>query len=263
MEWSEKFDVEDILPELVLPKDIIYDYDSMNLSRLQLQSDRIKYLYNKNNIKREFINIGFNVPELYHYSKTDFDIADVLSKYESAVAKPAHMSFSDNVVIKKDGQFDESQLVQLMNTLNKSTERLEPNMLKQTERGVIIEQLIQKKHELKVFVVWGCPLIADLRDDCDESRRIDFIIRENTYLNWNKEYELIQNFAKKIAVDFFRIDFLYDGEKLYATECAFMPSTFLPEETKQFICNLWSNNYAKYYTKTESKVLDFLNSLKL
>ena len=35
-----------------------------------------------------------------------------------------------------------------------------------------------------------------------------------------------------------RYNFLYDGNKLYASELAFMPGTFLPSEIKDFIGNI-------------------------
>ena len=69
----------------------------------------------------------------------------------------------------------------------------------------------------------------------------------NKYLNWEKEFRLIEEFAKKIKIDFFRIDFLYDGDKLYASECAFMPSTILPENIKDMIGKNWVRTYYEYY----------------
>ena len=81
----------------------------------------------------------------------------------------------------------------------------------------------------------------------NEINRIDFIKKDNKYLNWEKEFRLIEEFAKKIKIDFFRIDFLYDGDKLYASECAFMPSTILPENIKDMIGKNWVRTYYEYY----------------
>ena len=131
--------------------------------------------------------------------------------------------------------------------LHKETNRDEPLMLKQCEKGIIVEEFINTIYELKVFVLWGCPLIADLRTGSTEFSRQDFITKDNEYLNWDKEFDLIKKFAEKIKIDFFRIDFLYDGNKLYASECAFMPSTILPDWVTELILSHWRKPYYKFY----------------
>ncbi len=158
------------------------------------------------------------------------------------VAKPAHMSEGDNVLINKT-----TGLKELNDSLNKTAQSVEPDMLKECERGIIIEELIDVVYELKVFVLWGSPLVADLRIGKSEFDRVDFISKENRYLNWDQEYELIEKFAETIKIDFFRIDFLYDGKKLYASECAFMPSTILPEKIKKIIEVRWQRPYYQHY----------------
>ena len=173
MSWEPKYDVGFIDEEFIVPIDCLRGYTSMNRSKSVIRSERLRYLYNKYNIKKEFEAIGF--------------------------------------------------------------------------RGIIIEELIDIVYELKIFVVWGSPLIVDLRRGKSEFDRVDFISKENIYLNWDKEYELIEKFAEAIKIDFFRIDFLYDGKKLYASECAFMPSTILPEEIENFIEVRWQRPYYQHY----------------
>jgi hypothetical protein len=239
MSWSERYNVTDIDNELFVPELSLYNYSELNYSRKEVNSEKLKYLYNKNNIKKEFIDIGFNTPELYLYTQNEISTDDLpKSNY---VVKPAHMSWSDHVYINT------TNIDGINSCLSKSTNRFEPNMLKQCERGIIIEEFINVIYELKVFVLWGCPLIADLRTGNTEFNRKDFITKENDYLNWDKEYELIERFADKIKLDFFRIDFLYDGNKLYASECAFMPSTILPDWVTQLISEKWSRPYCKHY----------------
>ncbi len=242
MSWSPKFDVNSIDKELIISSDKLDDYYSMNKSRMNINSNKLKYLYNKSNIKKEFVDIGFNVPELYKYSTEKFNILDFVTNYKRFVAKPAHMSWSDYVFINNKSNIDI-----LNDILEESTKREEPLMMKQCERGIIIEEYINVIYELKVFVVWGCPLIADLRESENELSRIDFIYKQNNYLDWSSEFSLIEKFAEKIKLDFFRIDFLYDGKKLYATECAFMPSTILPDGVSDLIAKNWKMPYYKYY----------------
>ena len=240
MIWSQLFDADYIDPEFIIKSDQLDDYYSMNKSRENIKSNKLKYLYNKNNIKKEFINTGFNTPELYLYTQNEISLTD-LSKYNTYVVKPAHMSWSDHVYINSVNIDD------INSCLHKETNRDEPLMLKECEKGIIVEEFINTIYELKVFVLWGCPLIADLRTGSTEFSRQDFITKDNDYLNWDKEFDLIEKFAEKIKIDFFRIDFLYDGNKLYASECAFMPSTILPTWVTELIFSHWRKPYYKFY----------------
>ena len=240
MIWSQLFDVDYIDPEFIIKSNQLDDYYSMNKSRKDINSNKLKYLYNKNNIKKEFIHTGFNTPELYLYTQNEISLTD-LSKYNTYVVKPAHMSWSDHVYINSVNIDD------INSCLHKETNRDEPLMLKQCEKGIIVEEFINNVYELKVFVLWGCPFIADLRTGSTEFSRQDFITKDNDYLNWDKEFDLIEKFAEKIKIDFFRIDFLYDGNKLYASECAFMPSTILPDWVTELILSHWRKPYYKFY----------------
>ena len=240
MTWSPLFDVDYIDPEFIIKSNQLDDYYSMNGSRRDINSNKLKYLYNKNNIKKEFIQTGFNTPELYLYTQNEISLTD-LSKYNTYVVKPSHMSCSDHVYINS------VNIDNINYCLHKETNRDEPVMLKQCERGIIVEEFINTVYELKVFVLWGCPFIADLRTGSTEFSRQDFITKDNEYLNWDKEFDLIKNFAEKIKIDFFRIDFLYDGNKLYASECAFMPSTILPDWVTELIFSHWRKPYYKFY----------------
>jgi len=241
MSWVPKYGVEFIDKEFMVTFDCLDGYDSMNRSRKAISSERLRYLYNKYNIKKEFADIGFHVPKLYLYTKNEI-CEEELNKHVSFVTKPAHMSESDNVLIN-----DTTGLKELNESLNKTARFDEPDMLKECERGIIIEELINVVYELKVFVVWGSPLIVDLRTGKSEFERVDFIGKENSYLNWDHEHELIERFAERTKIDFFRIDFLYDGKRLYASECAFMPSTLLPEEIEEFIGLRWQRPYYQHY----------------
>lgn len=242
MSWKPRYDVSQIDKDFLIKESKIGDYYNMNKSRLDIQSEKLKYLYNKNNIKSEFNKIGFNVPNLYKYSTESFDINEFVKKYNKFVAKPAHFSWSDYVFIN-----DISNLNTLNSTLEKQTPREEPLMLKECERGIIVEEYINVVYELKVFVLWGSPFIGDLRLNENEFNRVDFIYKNNKYLDWVNEFSLIEKFADSIKIDFFRIDFLYDGNKLYASECAFMPSTILPDDLKDIISKNWSMPYYKHY----------------
>jgi len=241
MSWTPKYGVGFIDKEFMVPFECLNGYYYMNRSRKLIRSEKIRYLYNKYNIKKEFADIGFQVPELYLYTKGEICEED-LRKHVGFVAKPAHMSESDNVLIN-----DATGLKELNDSLDKTARSFESDMLRECERGIIIEELINVVYELKVFVVWGSPLIGDLRTGKTEFERVDFIGKENSYFNWDREHELIERFAERTKIDFFRIDFLYDGEKLYASECAFMPGTMLPEEIEEFIGLRWQRPYYQHY----------------
>ena len=204
--------------------------------------------YNKKNIKDKFEEIGFNVPLTYHYLTQSSDLESLTKNLSTFVAKPAHMSFCDNVFIKYKKDFEIENLNSLNDCLNMSTQREEESdMLKNCDRGIIIEEYVNVVYELKVFVVFGEPVVGDLRIGPYENHTIDFIGENNQYLNWSKEYHLISELAKSLKVDYFRVDFLYDGNKLYACECAFMPSTVLPPDIEYHISNKLRMPYLKYY----------------
>jgi hypothetical protein len=248
MSWKPKYDIGFIDEDFIVPIDYLSGYTSMNRSRGLISSERLRYFYNKYNMKKEFVAIGFHVPDLYLYTKNEICEDDLL-KYDGFVAKPAHMSDFDNVLINKT-----MGLKELNNSLNKTARLDESDIFndsiapwKKCERGIIIEELINVIYELKIFVVWGSPLIVDLRNGNSEFYRVDFISKKNTYLNWDQEYELIEKFAETIKIDFFRIDLLYDGKRLYASELEFMPGTILPEEIETFIEIKWQRLYYQHY----------------
>lgn len=241
------FSVEHVLPELRVPESNLIDYKSINLSKKHVVSETLRTYYNKFNMKSKFIEFGFRVPEVYHHLTTEQNLDELTKDLPSFVAKPSHMSFSDNVYIHK-GRKRPKNLNSLNQSLYHSTQRdEEPDMLKQCQRGIIIEEFIKVKFELKVFVVFGEPIIADLRTGCSEFYNIDYILRQNKYLNWDLESDLICDLAKDLQVDFFRVDFLYDGYNLFASECAFMPSTTFPESVESYIFRKLSIPYYKYY----------------
>jgi len=251
------YDVDFINKNLIIPEKYLKDYDSMNFYKRFVKSDELRNLYNKYNNKLKFLEFGFNVPELYHYTKDKIDLIPIMKKLKTFVAKPAHFSESVDVFIKKsiDQQLDLELINQKLNERidisDKGNWRRVPIGLdinwKDTERGVIVEEYINVIYELKVFVIFGDPFIADLRTGFSESYTVDFIKKENSYLNWDSEYSKIIEFAKSLKIDFFRVDFLYDGNKLYASELTFMPATFLPTQIQELIGNRLRMPYLKYY----------------
>ena len=250
-EYHQILRVEDL--DMKLKEKCLDSYFSMNYFKYNIVSERLKYLYNKNNIKQEFIKAGFNVPRTLLYSKEECSIMDIIDNEESMVCKAAHLSESDYVFLKKNRK----DIIKIQSDLNYSLKlnarSVEPLMLKECERGILIEEFIDVIYEMKVFVVFGYPLIADLRRGSKEVDRVDFITLENDFLNWNKEFELIKKFSKEINIDFYRIDFLFDGVNLYASECAFMPSTILPINIENMILDKWRSPYFQYYYPTMYK----------
>ena len=54
MSWGPKYDVGFIEKEFMIPIEHMDGYYSMNNSRSVIRSERLRYLYNKYNIKKEF-----------------------------------------------------------------------------------------------------------------------------------------------------------------------------------------------------------------
>ncbi len=255
-DFKVEFGTDFILPEYRVSDSLITDYDNMLLSKKDIESEKLKILFNKQNLKNLFRQIGFNVPETYNYSNCKTNIEDVLKKYNTFVAKPAHRSECVGVYIN-DGSV-KVNYKKISDDLNKQLDKSDYEYFKRSkidggvfwkdcERGIIVEQFIDVKYEFKVFVVWGTPIVGDLRKSSSEYSRVDFVKLNNKYLKWESEYELIKKLSKELKIDFFRIDFLYDGEKLWASELAIMPGTELPEDIKDVIYKNWSREYLKFY----------------
>jgi hypothetical protein len=246
---NNNFDVNYIHPELIIPEKDLKGYSSMNLSRKDVKLELIRHLYNKRNLKDFLYNYNLNIPETYFYSNEKCDIRELLTNLESFVAKPAHLSESVGVYVKsKDVNLDIDFLNKKMNEYVDMVDTICGDIWwRDSERGFIIEQKIDVVYELKVFVVWGEPLIADLRTSKSEFSRVDFIRKNNSHLNWNHEYYEIKKIALDLKVDFFRMDFLYDGTFLWASEIDFMPATILPGNIEKKILEDWRMLYFKYY----------------
>lgn len=254
---KSKFGVDFIKKEYIVSENNLSSYHEMNFSKRNVVSDELNFFYNKHNAKIKFIELGFNVPQLYFYSNVKCDIKPLLSQLDSFVAKPVHFSESIDVFIKKNSKsyinIDDlnQRLNKRIDISDKRNWRRNPIDVdiywKNTERGIIVEEYINVIYELKVFVVFGEPVVADLRTGNTELYTIDFIRKDNKYLNWDKEYDIITEFAKILKIDFFRIDFLYDGDKLYASELTFMPGTYLPENIENFILKKWRQPYFEHY----------------
>lgn len=234
--WYPAYDNSYVRNEYKIPFE--KNYMATLRHKNKIECEKIKELYNKYNVKMFFQQYGLNVPELYYYTTKDTDIKHALRK--QYVAKPAHMSESDGLFINE--QDFEKVDKKLRESLTKSPRITEPKMMKETERGIIVEEYIEYDYEFKVFVLYGCPIVGDLRNGPKEWHRVDMIDRENKYFNWDKEYEVCKQIAKDLKIDFFRIDFFYNKkeDKFYAGEMAFRPSTLLGLKIENFIFEKWS-----------------------
>jgi hypothetical protein len=255
-EENFEFDVNYILPEYRVPINKLQDYESMLISKKDIQSEKLKFLFNKNNLKKIFDSVGFNTPETYLYTKTENNFYEILKNYNTFVAKPAHRSESVDIFINS-GKY-KLDINKISDKLNIAIGKSDFNLFrrnkidggvwwKNCEKGILVEQYINVLYELKVFVVFGNPIVGDLRNGNTELYRVSFINKKNKYINWDKEYELIKKLALELKIDFFRIDFLFDGEKLWASELAVMPGTDLPEQIQDMIYKNWSRPYLKFY----------------
>lgn len=215
-------------------------YNTLRL-RNKVRCNTLKKLNNKYYAKLHFTKYNFKVPKLIHYTEEQEDLEEFLT--DKYVAKPAHLSESDNVFIndKNIKHVNES----LNKSLNKSARPTEPLMLQEARKGVLIEEYIEYDYELKVFVLYGSPIIADLRRGPKEWHRESFIGKENDYINLDDTYIKIGKLSKDLKLDFFRIDFLIKDQVIYASEFAFRPSTLLPDDLKRYIHSKWISHSKK------------------
>lgn len=236
--WKPEYDSSYVLPEFKLGNRV-EDYWTLVLIRKHINSDIMRFLYNKNNVKNLFIKHGFKVPKLYFYSNKEADIRPYLK--ENYVAKPAHLSESDFVFINNPDHELVNREINL--SLKESPRDFETKMMKETEKGILVEEMIDCEYELKVFVLWGCPIVGDLRVGNNPRQRIDMIDRDNKYFNWDNEYELCKNLAKDIKVDFFRIDFYCKDGNIFAGEMAFKPGGEMGRKINDYIYERWRKYY--------------------
>ena len=175
--WKPTYGKNDIAPQYRTP--IESDYRETLRHKNKVESDKIKELYNKYNVKVFFEKHGLTVPKLYYYTNVQKDITPYLR--EEYVAKPAHMSESDGIFInEKDFQkVNES----LNESIQKSPRSTEPEMMKQADKGILVEEFIDYDYEFKVFVLYGCPIVGDLRNGPKEWHRVDMIDIENPYFD--------------------------------------------------------------------------------
>tara|TARA_B100001769_G_C22070259_1_gene576034 strand:- start:482 stop:1207 length:726 start_codon:yes stop_codon:yes gene_type:complete len=217
------------------------NYSNTLKLRNKVQCNVLKKLNNKYYAKLYFTKYNLKVPKLIYYTEEEEDLKEFL--VNEYVAKPSHLSESDNVFINKKN-------INLVNSslnkaLKKSAGHTEPLMLIEAKKGILIEEYIDYDYELKVFVLYGCPIIADLRKGPREWHRVNFINKENDYVDLDDTYTKIKSIAKDLKLDFFRIDFLVKDQILYASEFAFRPSTILPEDLKRYIYSEWLDNSKK------------------
>ena len=234
-DWIPEFDHSYVYDKYKTP--MRDKYHHVLIQKNKIECDTIKKLYNKYEVKKFFEYYKLNVPTLYYYSTKNVDITHAFR--DEYVAKPAHMSESDHVFINdKDYKKADLELRKALTTPPRSSE---PEMMKQAERGIIVEEYIKYDYEFKVFVLYGCPILGDIRDGQKEWNRIDIIDKKNKYFNWDREYEICKQIAKDLRIDFFRIDFFYSKKDniLYAGEMAFRPSTLLGNQVENFILTKW------------------------
>ncbi len=235
--WTPQFNHSYVENKYKTP--ITKNYFNTLIYKNKIKCNKLKTLYNKYKVKIFFEKHDLNVPKLYFYTSIEQNIEHILSNHKEYVAKPAHMSESDGIFINES---DHTKVNKSLNDSIKKQARItEPKMMKETEKGILIEEYIEYDYEFKVFVLYGCPILGDLRNGPKEWHRIDIIDKDNKYFNWDKEYEICKEIAKELRIDFFRIDFFYSKkeDKFYAGEMAFRPSTLLGGKIEKYIMNKW------------------------
>lgn len=242
--YFSAFGPDHIDPSNRMKDEEIADWDSMLFSRTRIDCPNMRKFFNKSEAKKLFKKHGLNVPREILYTTQEQDISTILDSLESFAAKPAHWSESVDVYVKEPGQVVDTRAIS--EALNKRLKLSDCRNwrksdigkkinFRDTEKGIIVEEFIDKVYELKVFVVFGDPMIADLRTDSTEIYNVDYIRKENKYLDWDKEHDILCSIAREIKVDLFRVDFIYDGSKLWAHDIAFMPATLLPDDVEYTI----------------------------
>jgi hypothetical protein len=152
-------------------------------------------------IKKDFIHIGFNTPELYLYTQNEISLTD-LSKYNTYVVKPAHMSWSDHVYINsvniddinfdtrvlhvKKGKYSKQRLI----PFNKTASKILQDWV--FEYRTI---LIQDKTEAKLFINrFGKPLTGGTLGD-----RLQRIINQSDNIKIKEKNITLHSLRHSIA----------------------------------------------------------------
>lgn len=176
---------------------------------------------------------GLQVPNTYVVTHEPTPIVDIVSPLSSYVAKMTHLSFSQELMIVKNGVnmltgepiTPEEVEKRLFKALEMKPREVESWALHQVQPGFMIQEYIPNRQEVKIQTVWGKAVIGEWRGG--EVQRATTIIwgrfdregnrvdgTEEAPLWWPKAVEAAERMAH--GTDALRVDFLVreDGELL-------------------------------------------------
>jgi len=133
--WKPLYGKNDVASQYRTPFE--KDYRTTLRHKNKIECNTIKKLYNKYEVKKFFEKFDLNVPKLYYYTNVERDIVHILSYHKKYVAKPAHMSESDGIFIN-DSDYEKVNK-SLNDNIKKTSRSTEPKMMKETEKGMLVE----------------------------------------------------------------------------------------------------------------------------
>jgi hypothetical protein len=190
--------------------------------------------------------VGIEVPKTYIATRDKTPIIDIIKPLASYVAKMTHLSFSQGLMIIKNGidivSGEAMSLERVQNNLFKNLDLkardVESWALHQVKPGFMIQEYIPNREEVKIQTVWGTAVIGEWRGGEKNSARTEVWGRydrsgkevngkKNAPPFWVEAVALAEKMA--LNTDALRVDFLVKREnghyKLLLNELEIWPES--------------------------------------
>lgn len=186
---------------------------------------------------------GLEVPETYIITREKVPFAELISDLQTYVAKVTHLSYSQGLIVVKDGinlitgepitpeQVQES----IFETMDEKPREIESWALHHVPAGFIIQEYVPNRAEVKIQTVWGKAIIGEWRGGEPKTPTTPIWGRydrdgnlvdgsEPTPEWWSKAIELAERVS--VGTDALRVDFLVkEGGVLLLNEFAIWPES--------------------------------------
>lgn len=115
--------------------------------------------------------VGLEVPKTYVSSREKISVADIISQLSTYVAKMTHLSFSQGLIVVKNG-------INILTNKPETPQRVEESLLTYFERkprpveswalhrvrpGFMIQEYIPNRNEVKIQTIWGQAVVGEWR----------------------------------------------------------------------------------------------------
>ena len=190
---------------------------------------------------------GLEVVKTYIASREKVPFTDLISELPSYVAKPTHLSFSEGLIIVKNGinmltgkRISPEQVQKsIFRSFKRKPRKRESWILHQVPPGFMIQEYIPKRMEVKIQTIWGKAVIGEWRGGDSKTKTTPILGRydrngkklESHHRKapkwWSKAIAAAEQMAKSIGgTDALRVDFLVKkGGTLLLNELEYWPES--------------------------------------